>query len=216
MNVSSVGLAQSVGTTDWRSTVRQGQQDFAQIVQALQAGNLGAAQQAYTDFQQVQSGLTSAATATASTSASPVVADWTALGQALQSGTLSSAQDALTKLQQDAQSQWQSQMTQQLQDAASVYSLLQGNQAGSTTATGASGTGSVQNDLKALNAALQSGDTTSAQKLLAQLEQDLLSSASQAVHRHHHHDSAVAQASAATDTASVAGSSQSSGGQAST
>jgi hypothetical protein len=214
MNVNNVGLAQSVGTTDWRSTVRQGRQDFAQIVQALQAGNLGSAQQAYTDFQQLQSGLTSAATATASTSASPVVSDWTALGQALQSGTLSSAQDALTKLQQDAQSQWQSQMAQKLQDATSVYALLQGNQAGSTTGT--SGTGSVQNDLKALDAALQSGDTTSAQKLLAQLEQDLLSSASQAVHRHHHHDSAVAQASAATDTASSTAGSQSAGGQAST
>ena len=105
-------------------------------------------------------------------------------------------------------------MAQKLQDATSVYALLQGNQAGSTTGT--SGTGSVQNDLKALDAALQSGDTTSAQKLLAQLEQDLLSSASQAVHRHHHHDSAVAQASAATDTASSTAGSQSAGGQAST
>ena len=211
MNVNSVGLAQSVGTTDWRSTVRQGRQDFAQIVQALQAGNLGAAQQAYTDFQQLQSGLTSAATTTASTSASPVVSDWTALGQALQSGTLSSAQNALTKLEQDAQSQWQSQMAQKLQDATSVYALLQGSQTGSATtaaATSPSGVNSVQNDLNALSTALQSGDTTSAQKLLAQLEQDLLSSASQSTHHHHHQGTTAAQTSGTTDTTSATAGSQ--------
>ena len=220
MSINSVGLDQSVGTNGWRSTVRQARQDFAQIVQALQAGNLGAAQQAYSDFQQVQSGLTGAATATTATSSSPVVSDWSALGQALQSGTLSSAQNALTKLQQDAQSQWQSKMVQELQNAASVYTLLQGSQTSSVTtaaATSQSGINSVQNDLNALNTALQSGDTTSAQKLLAQLEQDLLSSASQSAHPHHrHHHGGAGQVSGATDTASSTAGSQNAGGQAAT
>ena len=224
MSVSSVGLDQStsVGSSSVRSSVHQARQDFDQLYQALQSGNLGAAQQAYSSFQQVQAGLaapssTSAAGATASTVTNPVAADWSALGQTLQSGSLSSAQDALSKLGQDAQAAWQSHLQQETQNAQSVYALMQSVQG--TTATSAatpsatstsstqSATGSVQNDLNALNQSLQSGDTTAAQKLLTQLVQDLQASNASSGqngggHHHHHHHGGVS----VTDAVSAYGS----------
>ena len=207
MSVSSVGFDQSVGSSGGRSSVRQANQDFDQLFQSLQSGNLNAAQQAYSSFQQIQAGQTSSTpsqtnTVAAATSANPVATDWSALGQALQSGSLSSAQTALGKLQQDAQTVWQSHLQQETQNAQSVYALMQSNQgsaatSGITSAASAPSTASpVQNDLNALNQALQSGDTTGAQKLLAQLEQDLQASGQgsgqgsgqiHGGHHHHHH-----------------------------
>ena len=202
MSVSSIGLDPAAGLSGMRSAVRQANKDFDQLVQSLQNGNLGAAQQAYSSFQQVQAGLTSRAATQASagsstTAANPVTADWSALGQALQSGSLSSARDAFGKLQQDAQAAWQSQMQQKVQNAQSVYELMQGAQGaaapGVTPATSSQpAAGSVQNDLNALNQALQSGDLSVLQKLLAQLQQDLQASGqtsgqNNGGHHHHHH-----------------------------
>ena len=218
MSVTSVGFDQSVVATGGRTAIRQARQDFDQLYESLQSGNLSAAQQAYSDFQQIQAGLTSTpATQTASvaatTSANPVAADWSALGQALQSGSLTSAQDALGKLQQDAQAVWQAHLQRETQNAQSVYALMQGAQTGGATSAAAVSTnplatvGSVQNDLSALNQALQTGDTAAAQKLLAQLEQDLQAT-NQASgqnygghHHHHHHGSSNVNAASATAVA---------------
>jgi hypothetical protein len=201
MSVSSVNLDPSIASSSWRSTVQQATQDFNQLFQSLQSGNVDSAQQAYSSIQQIQaalqqnaSGQTSASTA--STASNPVASDWSALGQALQSGSLSSAQSALNQLQQDAQSAWQTHLQQEVQNAQSVYSLLQGGGAASTGATAqagsAPGTSSVQSDLNSLSQALQSGNTSSAQQALAQLEQDLQSSGQASGqgyggHHHHHH-----------------------------
>ena len=196
MSVSSVGLNQAASISSWRSSIHQARQDFDQLFQALQGGNLSAAQQAYSAFQQVQAGLTSSGTqaggtTTTGTATSAVASDWSTLGQALQSGSLSSAQDALAKLVQDAQSTWQAQHQQEMLNARSVNALMQGGQGTSATSgatSASSATGSVQNDLTALSQALQSGDTTSAQNLLAQLEQDLQASGqNNGGHHHHHH-----------------------------
>jgi len=203
MTISSVGLDQSVGSSSSRSAIRQAHQDFDQLFQSLQAGNLNAAQQAYNSFQQIQTGLANSAAsssnavggATPTATTNPVTADWTALGQALQSGSLSSAQSALGQLQQDAKTAWQSHLQQEAQNAQSVYALMQSVE-GASSPTGAmaaspsSAANPVQNDLNSLTQALQSGDTAGAQKLLAQLEQDLQSSgqaSGQNVGQHHHH-----------------------------
>ena len=207
MTISSVGLDQSVGSSGSRSTIRQAHQDFDQLFQSLQAGNLNAAQQAYNSFQQIQTGLANSATSSSSAvgaanptaTTNPVTSDWSALGQALQSGSLSSAQSALGQLQQDANAAWQSHLQQETQNAQSVYALMQSVQGTSPAVSTQSINGSttanpVQNDLNSLTQALQSGDTAGAQKLLAQLEQDL-QSAGQASgqnyggHHHHHHHS---------------------------
>ena len=219
MNISSVGLDPSVGISGSRSSLRQADQSFDQLFQSLQSGNLAGAQQAYNSFQQIQAGLTGSSTTptsvTSATAANPVATDWSALGQALQSGSLSSAQGALGKLEQDAQVVWQSHLQQQAQNAQSVYALMQSAAISGTTSASASAnptpaSNPVQNDLNALSQALQSGDTASAQKLLAQLEQDLQTS-SQASgqsygghhHHHHHHDATAATSQTSTPVSPV-------------
>jgi hypothetical protein len=194
---------------------RQIRQDFQDLAGALQSGDLNAAQQAYSGFQQIQAGLTSSAatqasTISATTTANPVASDWSALGQALQSGSLSSAQDALGKLQQDAQAAWQSQLQNKVQNAQAVYALMQSAQGAGTTpaATSASNqstAGPVQSDLNSLNQALQSGDISGAQKLLTQLQQDLQASGQNyGGHHHHHHHGGFSGANASSSYLSTA------------
>ncbi|MCX7143773.1 MAG: hypothetical protein NT123_22565 [Proteobacteria bacterium] len=203
MSVSSVGLEQAVGTSGLRSSVREANQDFDQLFQSLQSGNLGAAQQAYSSFQQIQARLTGTATTqpgavSTATAANSVASDWSAVGQALQSGSLTSAREAFGKLQQDAQSAWQSQFQQQVQNAKSVYELMQSTQ-GTVAPSGTASTGnlsaadSAKRDLNALTLALQSTDSSEVEKLLAQLQKDLqalgeTSGQTNGTHyRHHHH-----------------------------
>jgi hypothetical protein len=101
-----------------------------------------------------------------------------------------------------------------MKNAESVSALMQATQAAGTSAGGTGMTtaaaGSVQNDINALGQALQSGDTSSAQKLLAQLEQDLQASGQSATgrHGHHHHhaglDTSLLTAAAAGTTGTTA------------
>jgi len=75
-------------------------QDFKKLSSSLQAGDMAAAQQAYSAMQQLlpnqsQSGQP------ATSGASPIGSDFKALGQALQSGDLSSAQIAFSQLKTD-------------------------------------------------------------------------------------------------------------------
>ena len=217
MSISSVGsttTANQVSATGGRSALRQARQDFEQMFQALQSGDLSSAQKAYNDLQQLRAGAAGTTTAdssgTAATSttavastANPVAADWSSLGQALNSGSLSSAQDALTKLKQDAVAQWQA----KIQDAQASYALLAGTPGGgaSTTTPTGSGGNAVQTDLSNLQSALQSGDTAGAKQVLAQLQQDLLSSGQAALHRHgHRHDGFANMYPAAAYTAGAA------------
>ena len=203
MSVSNVSLDTAVGTSNLHSTVRQARQDFEQLFQSLQSGDLAAAQQAYNSVQQLQAGQTGSTTTQTGTSAgttstaSPVATDWSSLGQALQAGNLSSAQTTLTQLETDAQTVWQAHIQQEAQTAQSVYALMQSAQ-GAATTTGTPSAATtvaatpVQTDLTALGQALQSGDTSSAQTLLAKLVQDLQTSGqasgqSYGGHHHHHH-----------------------------
>jgi len=68
---------------------------LAQLASALQSGNLGAAQQAYSSLASLTQSLS---TAQATIQLSP---EFSTLGQALQSGNLSAAQQAFSVLQQD-------------------------------------------------------------------------------------------------------------------
>ncbi|MEI7431424.1 MAG: hypothetical protein WCL27_13300 [Betaproteobacteria bacterium] len=210
MSVANIGTDQAVTASSFRSSVRQADQDFDQLFQSLKSGNLNAAQQAYSSFQQIQAGLTTTATpqtgTTTATSTNPVATDWSALGQALQSGNLASAKGSLSQLEQDAQTAWQAHIQQETQNAQSVYALMQSAKATTTTsalsttaaATAQASGNSVQNDLNALNQSLQTGDTSSAQKLLAQLIQDIQASEqssgqnSGSHHHHHHHHGGLA------------------------
>ena len=192
MSVANIGAVDSgVNQTSLRSTVHQAHDDFLQLLQAMQAGNLAGAQQSYADLAQLPLNATQttapASAATSSSASAPIAGDWSALGQALQSGSMSSAQDALSKLEQDLNASVKGSghhhHHHSIDKAQTVYSAMTPEGASAISNTG---TTSVSSDLASLKLALSSGDTTSASDLLAKLEQDLQTSAGGSVHRHHH------------------------------
>lgn len=198
MSVSSIINSNAVGSSqsDWRSVRHEAGLDFQQLIQSLQQNDLAGAQQAYADIQKLIP-VNGNGSANNTSPLGTVATDWGALGQALQSGNIGSAQTALTTLEKDASAARQSFM-QAMQDAQAVYAAMQQvNGAGAAASTGGTES-SVQTDLNSLSQALQSGDTASAQKLLAQLEEDLKSSGQFPVHHHHHHGHGQAP-QAATD-----------------
>ncbi|HEX5392168.1 MAG TPA: hypothetical protein VFW68_02750 [Rhodocyclaceae bacterium] len=228
MTVSNIATsnASSVGQSNWKSTIQQGREDFQQLLQAMQAGDVSAAQQSYAALQQLTTPASStstdssgtgvnAATATSQSTAmggNAVLSDWNQLGQALQSGNTSSAQSAFSQLQKDLQAaagQGHHHHHQAISQAQSVYSAMgdgdgddkvraTSGATGTLGTTGASGKGALQSDLSAAQQALQSGDTQAAQNLLAKLQQDLVASG------HHRHWANAAANSATTNTASTA------------
>jgi Skp family chaperone for outer membrane proteins len=182
--------------TEARSSLKQGKQDFEQLLESIQKGDLAGAQQALTALQQVQAAAqnnlpTSTTSATVSaaepTVNSPLATDLSSLGAALKSGSLTGAQDAFAKLQQDLKSlHQQSSQYGSLGHAAEVYSVLQ--QLGATGASDST-TGSVSSfvstidkvngDVGSLQQALQSGNQSLSQDALTRLLQDLRASSLQ-------------------------------------
>ncbi len=195
MSVSNVSLNSGAALSAWHATKHQALQDFDQLFQAMQSGSLSGAQQAYAALQQLQPSTptatvgSAAATATGSVTTAAatgtVATDWSSLGTALQSGSLSSAQSAFAKLQQDLEVATDPTLNQ----AQAVYAAMQGT-------APASGASAVSTDLSALQQALQSGNTTSAQSVLAKLEQDLQGSGVAVLHHRHHHHGMSTQAAA--------------------
>ena len=186
----NVGLG-LLGTnqTEARSTSKQGKQDFEQLLEAMQKGDLAAAQQALSGIQQAQAtvqGNTPVSTTStdAASAAAPLATDFSVLGSALKSGNLTAAQEAFAKLQQDFLSlRPQGSSYGSLDHAAEIYAMLQ-----RFGATGAGGptTGSVNaflstmdkvnGEVGTLKQALQAGDQSLSQDTLARLLQDLRAS----------------------------------------
>jgi hypothetical protein len=86
-----------------QSTSSAAQTDLNNLGQALQSGNLSAAQSAFTAFQKTYQSQ-NPATQSAST-LNPVTTDLTNLATALNSGNLTTAQSVYKQLQQDMQAQ---------------------------------------------------------------------------------------------------------------
>ena len=110
MSISSI----SSGTTmpqDFQTIRQQQRQDFSQLAQALQDGDLTGAQKAYADLQSLQKGNQSGTNTNTNSGSSqnPLQADFAALGQALSSGNLSQAQSDFTQLQADLKNAYQNQ-----------------------------------------------------------------------------------------------------------
>ena len=94
-------------TSNSQTKFRQVTNDFQQLGQALQSGDLNAAKQAFAALQQFVPNLSSASQAQngqQGSSQNPLLADLSAIGKALQSGDLSAAKSAFAKLKQDVQS----------------------------------------------------------------------------------------------------------------
>ena len=76
--------------------------DLKALSDALQSGDMAAAQKAFAQLLKDSPRLAQAVNETSTTSSNPRVADFQALGNALKSGDLSTAQQAMVKLLQDS------------------------------------------------------------------------------------------------------------------
>lgn len=99
--ISSNILNDYSSTQDTESTMQQMKQEFQQLGQDLQSGNLSAAQQDFATFQSLAPQNTAASPAQ---SDNPIAQPFNQLSQDLQSGNLTAARQDYTQIQQDLQS----------------------------------------------------------------------------------------------------------------
>ena len=104
MSVSAVSSANpfDYNTQSVQSRMKQFQQEFQQLGQDLQSGNLSAAQ---SDFATLQQNSPRAQRAASSQSNNPIAQEFQQLGQDLQSGNTAAAQQDYSTIQQSLQSQ---------------------------------------------------------------------------------------------------------------
>ena len=136
-------------TQNVQSQMQQFRQEFQQLGQDLQSGNLSAAQADFATLQQLAP--QSSASATTSSS-NPIAQAFNQLSQDLQSGNLTAAQQDYTTIQQDFQSH------------AAVH--------GHHHHGGGGGGSEISQLLSELGQALQSGNLTNAQQAYSTLMQD--------------------------------------------
>jgi hypothetical protein len=124
MSVAGISSTGALAQSGFISTLQQRRNDFQQLAQALQSGDLSGAQAAFSDLTSLNQnrGVQSAN--------STISNDFSAIGQALQSGDLAGAQQAFATLQQDVQSAFQQsggsaqssqQVTQQAQQSQAAH-----------------------------------------------------------------------------------------------
>jgi soluble cytochrome b562 len=148
---------------------QQEQSYFDQLAQALQSGDLSAAQQLFLALQQTLSSSSAGSQTQTGQNGSgqdPFMADINALSQGLQSGDLSAAQQAFAKLQQGMQSAPPPPPmgTDASQDSTSEATKFQ----------------QLQSYIGQLAQALDSGDLSAAQQAFATLQQDMQSTGTDA------------------------------------
>lgn len=130
-----------------QTRMQQFRQEFQQLGQDLQSGNLSAAQADFASLQQLGPQANSTRTT------DPITQDFNQLSQDLQGGNLSGAQQDFAKIQQDLQSQAQ---------------RVHGHHHHSGQQTG----NDISQELGQLGQALQSGDLAAAQQAYTSLQQD--------------------------------------------
>lgn len=99
MPISAVSSSLVSDLSQRKNPFQEIRQDFGQLANALENGDLNGAQSAYANIEQV---LQTASGASSSTGSDTLQNDFATLGQALQSGDLSQAQSAFAQLQNDA------------------------------------------------------------------------------------------------------------------
>lgn len=142
-----------------QNKVQQFKQEFQQLGQDLQAGNLSAAQADFTTLQQIGSnGNSTSSTSTSSpASSNPLVQAFNQLGQDLQSGNLSAAQQDFANIQQALQSQ---------------ASQAHGHDHHHHGEGGDSQSNPISQLFQQLGQALQSGSLSSAQQIYTTMQRD--------------------------------------------
>jgi outer membrane protein assembly factor BamD (BamD/ComL family) len=178
--MSVTGISSS-GFSDYGAqSVQKNQvaQEFQQLGQDLQAGNLSAAQSDFATLQQLVSQAGSAASSASSSSSSssspsqsenPIAQAFSQLATDLKSGNLTAAQQDFAQIQKD------------FQNLAAQNQASGDNGAELPHHHHRGGSNSINQLFEQLGQSLQSGDLTSAQSTFATLQQDLqLSSAESA------------------------------------
>jgi|SRR5208337_882366 len=146
MSVSAVSLTDSSYQTNLQTAFTQVQNDFKQLGQALQSGDLAGAQSAFATLQQDMQSI-------GQSQSGQQQSNLSALANALQSGDLEAAQKAFAALQPKHHHHHSG----RAQSAG-------GDSSGSST---------INSDFNALATALQSGDLSGAQSAFATLQQDM-------------------------------------------
>jgi len=139
---------------------QQIQQEFRQLGEDLQSGNLSAAQSDFATLQQ----LVPQRNASSAQSNSPLAQAFNQLAQDLQSGNLSAAQQDYTTTQQDLQNQTAQASSQSSQSQAVHEHHYHGG--------GGNDQSEISQLFEQLGQALQSGDLSTAQQLFSSLQQD--------------------------------------------
>lgn len=139
-----------------QNKLQQFQQEFEQLGEDLQSGNLSAAQTDFATLQQMAPQETSSASSTSSTSSNPLQQAFQQLGQDLQSGNVSAAQQDYSNIQQDFQS---------IAQHAHGHHHHHGG--------GDSETSQLSQAFQQLGQALQSGNLSSAQQAYTTLQQEI-------------------------------------------
>jgi hypothetical protein len=134
------------------SPQQQFQKEFQQLGQALQSGNLSAAQ---SDFATLQQNLTSTNATSSPSAANSLTQAFSQLGKDLQSGNLSAAQQAFSTVRQDAQTQ----------GTQSHHHHHHGGGAGSGEQS------NIPQEFAQLGQDLQSGNVSAAQKAYSAVQQ---------------------------------------------
>lgn len=153
MSVAGVPIPNLYPSTSGENKFQQIQQDFQQLGQDLQSGNLSQAQQDYAT-------LTAALPSNRQqNSNSPIAQAFAQLGQALQSGDLATAHQAFTTIQQD------------IQQGQATHGHHHHRGQGGRGSSSSSQSSTIGQALSALNSALQSNNITAAQQAFSSLTQ---------------------------------------------
>ncbi len=158
MGIMASGLLNEL-TQNFENTQNTGQnfqQEFQQLGEDLQSGNLSAAE---SDLAILQPSASQSESTSTSQNSNPIAQEFNELSQALQAGNLTEAQQDYSTIQQDFQNQTQS------QSAQGHHHHYHGS---------GSGTGGVSQLLQQLGSALQSGNLSSAQQAYSALDQAML------------------------------------------
>lgn len=135
-------------------------QEFQQLGQDLQSGNLSAAQSDFATLQQLAPQNSSTASTSSTSSSSPITQAFQQLAQDLQSGNLSGAQQDFSTIQQDFQSQAAQSQGQRTEGHHHHHH------------GGGGGSSEISQLFSQLGQQLQSGDLSSAQQTYSALLQD--------------------------------------------
>jgi outer membrane protein assembly factor BamD (BamD/ComL family) len=161
MSVAGISAASffNFNTQSIASRKQQFSQEFQQLGQDLQSGDLTKAQADFSALQQLGSNSTSS-----TQSNNPIAQDFAQLSKDLQAGDVSAAQQDFSKLQQDFQSQ-----TPQVHHHHHHHHHPQ---ADSTQSSSSASTGAISRAFDQLGQALQKGDLAAAQQAYSTMQQD--------------------------------------------